>query len=423
MRKQRFNIFIIVAVFALLIALTGCDNFLDGYSPRVVTAHTPPPFVREEIEVEAIVATNYDELVQVILELIKDFSDDAFIRYHHEEGEDGSAEIQQALYEAQNYHPIGVYILENINVTEKTEATLYTEFSIEIEYARTPEQVESIIPVATGRYLRTQVLNSMSKYAEEILIRTGLGLTEEDIMELVREIYYSTPGGVLALPVVAVRFFPEEGDDRIYEITLRQRDDSSIMLRYGEQLSARIHAIAGSIEGDTDSEVLLALIEFLIDAAEFDLSLARTIGAHGTQQYEATAFGALNRRSAVGEGFAMAFKALLDEMGFDNRIILGYLDGMLHAWNIVLLDGHFYHIDVALSSIGEDEEESEDGFIRFGTDEDFREMLYDWDVESVPASDGPLTIDDLRPEDPCCDECEDEDEEGEYNEEEDDNDE
>jgi len=81
-------------------------------------------------------------------------------------------------------------------------------------------------------------------------------------------------------------------------------------------------------------------------------------------------------------------------LGFDCRVVLGLLDGRVHAWNIVFLEGAFYHIDVAMCVVNG----LETAFLK--TDADFEEM-YDWDMENTVRCEGELTLEDIiGPEEP-----------------------
>ena len=146
----------------------------------------------------------------------------------------------------------------------------------------------------------------------------------------------------------------------------------------------------------------------------FDEGAARTIHVHGAQNLAATAYGALVRGSAVGEGFAMAFKALADELGFDCRVVLGYHDGQVHAWNIISLYGDYYHVDVAMSRVNG----IDTAFLK--TDADFEKMLYTWDRENTVRCEGALTLDDIPGLGGIDDPDETDDPNGEHNNEEDD---
>ena len=55
--------------------------------------------------------------------------------------------------------------------------------------------------------------------------------------------------------------------------------------------------------------------------------------------------GVLLQGSGVCESYALAYQMLLQEVGIKSIYITGYSRGQLHAWNIVSLDGEWYHID------------------------------------------------------------------------------
>ena len=200
------------------------------------------------------------------------------------------------------------------------------------------------------------------------------------------------------LPFVTVEMFPDEGVDRIYEIQFGYTESNPSMLqRYSEDLVSYVRRNAELAVGENDAEILLSLVNNLVESTTYDEGTARTIHMHGAQNFAATAFGALVNGSAVGEGFAMAFKALCDELGFDSRVVLGFYEGRIHAWNIVSLYGDYYHIDVAMSVLNG----LETAFLK--TDEDFEEF-YTWDWENTVRCEGELTLEDIigpeEPEDP-----------------------
>ena len=54
--------------------------------------------------------------------------------------------------------------------------------------------------------------------------------------------------------------------------------------------------------------------------------------------------GALLKGTAVCSGYAKAYEAMLDAAGIPNETITGYAGGY-HAWNLVQVDGQWYHVD------------------------------------------------------------------------------
>jgi hypothetical protein len=192
------------------------------------------------------------------------------------------------------------------------------------------------------------------------------------------------------LPIVVVEIYPEIGSDRIYVVQFGYSEPRRMLLQFGEVLRSYVERFAERTTGNTELEIMLSVVMNLIESIKFDDSAAITIHAHGAQNLSATAYGAFVRDRAVGEGFAMAFKALTDELGLENQIILGYLDGLIHAWNTVNINGEYYHIDVSMSALNG----IETAFLK--TDVDFEGMLYAWDRENTVKCEGTLTWDDVE---------------------------
>ncbi len=94
--------------------------------------------------------------------------------------------------------------------------------------------------------------------------------------------------------------------------------------------------------GDDVVENLRIVHDYLIDTISYDADMGRNVY---------NIYGALISQSAVCEGYARAYKEILDEMGVPCIIACGTAknnEGNLesHAWNYVLVDGKWYAIDV-----------------------------------------------------------------------------
>ncbi len=70
---------------------------------------------------------------------------------------------------------------------------------------------------------------------------------------------------------------------------------------------------------------------------------------HFTAGENHSAYGVLINGYSVCEGYAEAFQLLMDIAGIEGYIVIGEADNgsdvVSHAWNIVKLDGEYYHID------------------------------------------------------------------------------
>ena len=90
----------------------------------------------------------------------------------------------------------------------------------------------------------------------------------------------------------------------------------------------------------TELQKALLLHDRLAVWAEYD---GRT--SSGAEPYEShTASGALGKKVAVCQGYAMAYMYLLEQVGIRSTYCSSY--NLNHGWNIVYLDGKAYHVDV-----------------------------------------------------------------------------
>ena len=62
--------------------------------------------------------------------------------------------------------------------------------------------------------------------------------------------------------------------------------------------------------------------------------------------YHQTSYSSLVNHASVCAGYAHGFQYLMQQMGIPCAYVLGYALGGYHAWNVVLLDGEHYAMDV-----------------------------------------------------------------------------
>ena len=98
-----------------------------------------------------------------------------------------------------------------------------------------------------------------------------------------------------------------------------------------------IEANMGSVE-----DKVRLVHDYLIDTIDYDLNAGSTV-------YDI--YGALVNRRVVCEGYAKAFKYILDDLGIPCIIVCGTGTNSSgetesHAWNYVQLDGNWYAVDV-----------------------------------------------------------------------------
>ena len=99
--------------------------------------------------------------------------------------------------------------------------------------------------------------------------------------------------------------------------------------------------VIGSISGNTDKKIK-QIHDYLVDNISYDQSLS------GSNIYNL--YGALVNKYCVCEGYAKAFKYLMDEAGIDSVIVVGIGTNSKgetenHSWNYVAINGNWYAVD------------------------------------------------------------------------------
>lgn len=88
-------------------------------------------------------------------------------------------------------------------------------------------------------------------------------------------------------------------------------------------------------EGMEDIEKVLALHDYIVLHTAYDTSYTKY-----------SVKNTLLDGSAVCQGYADTMKLFLDVLGIENQLIYGVAGGDHHVWNLVCLDGQWYHLDV-----------------------------------------------------------------------------
>lgn len=155
------------------------------------------------------------------------------------------------------------------------------------------------------------------------------------------------------------------------------------------------HALADIKEGMTDVEKALIIHDYLV--REVDYSLAVQNGWDYSDDVF-TLKGVFVDRIAVCQGYATAYSFLLNEVGVESMIVSS--NAMNHAWNLVNIDGNWYHVDVTWDdpTNGYEVDFCRGGFVRhehfLRSDEEFLNELehYGWVNEETNSAAPAATV-------------------------------
>ncbi|MBQ8510192.1 MAG: S-layer homology domain-containing protein [Clostridia bacterium] len=168
----------------------------------------------------------------------------------------------------------------------------------------------------------------------------------------------------------------------VYPLTIQYDTDIEVLKQYHAEAEEKADKVIEAIitEGMTDADKVKAIHDYLILNCEYDYNNYLI----GTIPYESyIAYGALCGRMAVCQGYSAAFNMLCERVGIRSVAVGGYAPGSTedHAWNMVLVDGQLYHIDVTHDDPVPDQKGKISYKYFYLTDTEMTNLGYTWDKE------------------------------------------
>lgn len=140
--------------------------------------------------------------------------------------------------------------------------------------------------------------------------------------------------------------YTARADGDAYSYTLTIVPQYYTTAKQETQVTAKVQTILSDLAFDrhtSDYEKVRSIYEYVIANTRYDEIHAKNPNHH----LKSTAYAALVQGQAVCQGYASAMYRLLREAGVSTRVITGRAgeDGEYHAWNLVCIDGVYYHLD------------------------------------------------------------------------------
>ena len=354
-----------------LLTLSGCRSVFE----REYYYETPYSGDIGMPSDQATEIRNYNMLKTALTNMITNHTEKGefrFVSYNGSLNEDLAA----ACFEIKSDHPLGAYAVETLSYDTSYVVSYYMA-NIYITYKRTARELQSIVYTSTTEDFDESVFTSVDEYEPSLVIRCfSPGIDETYIRRLVQRHYYDDPTLLITQPQVEVTSYPADGTNCIYELRFRygvSRQRGTVMsAALTDRLKETAAAMTETGQPKLALESALYLSENCAEGSAYSI-------------YADTAYGAVVQGDADSKGLALAYRALCAVLGIDCTVVEGGSGGInaqSHYWNIICLDGDYYHVDV--SAMAADPAQA---FLL--NDETLWGRLI-WETADYPACDGPL---------------------------------
>ena len=378
----------------LLFFLGGCSFIVEG-STSSALAH--------QFETEASLSTDdfilvhsQAELEEALWGMITQHTAQQQFRISHFNSSIARALISDAIHAVWS-EPLGAYAVNMFTPHILTEAPGLLEFELTIQFDRTADEIASVRTIHTGAFFHEVLESTLRAETDHVAFLVPANIANVNFIEsLILAAYYSQALDLVLLPQFQINLYPSiaTGPRRIVELMFDFGFSLDELTGFRDDLQSTVSSIANIIPDHFDqAQRVLLLSNTLSSRAMFD-PIPTPQPDPNTQDFTPnlsdTAFGALVSRRASSEGFSMAMLALLSYFDIPAHIVFGELAGNPHAWNLIYIDGAYYHFDVSM--LREHGPQS----TLFVSDEAFMfQYGYTWDILLYPRADSALRYSDF----------------------------
>lgn len=365
--------FIACALALVLLCLTGCGWIKDEYTS--VAEHEEPYVYTEPPKEETIpAATNANVLQNRIVSFVRSGVSRGQIDVT---GFSGDVREQiPAVFNNLRTNPIYAYAVDYSDYEFFSDEAGQKELlEIRMVFRRSAEEIASIVNVVGVENAHTRIVDAVENMDAALTMKVS-DYEQTDFAAAIRRHCMENPTLTAELPEVSVQVYPDEGSTRIVELHFGYSVSREELRSRRSSVETTLGSAAHLVYAEDPMECLRLLCEYLLSRDTYSAA----------QTQEAPVYQLLSLQQAGDAGFASAANYLLRESGMDCILVLGEKNGLPYAWNIVCVDGQYYHLDLM--------QQWENGQQTPVLLYDTQRAEYTWDAEQYPACPEPATEED-----------------------------
>lgn len=348
---------VLLLLLATSFLLGGCSVFNQSF-----VSVEPHKEQRQTMQTDAIVASDYLELLGALEEMIASGTEVAAIKVPDYPEETLEYGIYRAVRHSKENDPIGSYAVADI-AYEFGSSSGVPAISVSISYHHNRSEIQRIRKTADTKTAEGIVAEALRGYESGIVILVD-NYTLRDFTQFVQDYAEEYPQYVMEIPQVSQNTYGT-GKDRVLELIFTYQTSRDSLRRMQSQVQPVFEAASLYVSGeDEDFRKFSQLYGFLMERFEYKLETSIT-----------PSYSLLRHGVGDSRAFATVYAAMCRSAGLECVTVTGTRSGEPWTWNIILDNGSYYHVDLLRSNAG--------GQFWELTDMEMRN--YVWDYSDYPA--------------------------------------
>ena len=320
-----------ILVAAVLCAmLGGCGFWMDGEYVSV-KPHMEQTFQSDE---EVIEVSTFMQMRDALCELVNTGTESGIISASSFNEGTMHYYVDTAIDYVANQTPIGAYAVDKITYEIGTNRGV-SVIAFTIHYRHNRSEI-----------LRIQMADSMEEAAE--LIADSLdncdgsvllyidNFSSIDFEQVVVDYAYENPDKVMEIPTVKSAVYPQEGAQRLVELSFTYQTSRDRLRQMQEQVASVFTSAELYVKESAQVlDVYSRLYSFLMERNDYTIQTSIT-----------PAYSLLHHGVGDSRAFANVYAAMCRKAELDCSVIAGTKEGEPWCWNLVRFRGEYYHVDI-----------------------------------------------------------------------------
>lgn len=374
--------FLIMILLCCSMLLSGC-SWMDGSSVSVQPHKMPQQTIQDGVSV----AEDYLDLMEALERFISGRTENAVIAIPEYPADSVDSGMGIAIRYVKENYPLGAYAVEDISYEYGTSGG-QPALALTIAYRHSLSEMLQIRRVEDVAAAQKTVSGALDGFSAGIVLYIK-DYDSVDFTQYVQDYAWSNPQMIMETPQVSEVTYGT-GDSRVVELSFTYQNSRDSLRQMKIQVKPVFEAASLYISGDgEDRQKLSQLYAFLVERFDYIIETSIT-----------PAYSLLRHGVGDSRAFATVYAAMCRGAGLECMTVTGTCSGEPRTWNIVLDDGHYYHVDLLRSN--------ELGFFREYTDSQM--YGYVWDYSAYPACTGEVvpeeSMDAAAPEETLPDQTE-----------------
>ncbi len=353
------KIFALCLVVCLL--LCGCANMFDGSYVSV----TPHKGQNNQPISQMAAAKNYSQLFQVLKDIIHSGTTESLISVAEYYQVALAQDVERAVNTVVAEDPVAAYAVKEITYEIGTNQG-QPAIVVVVNYAHDRAEIQKIQEITQAEDAKSIIAAELSRYSTGVVLY-GEAIGDLDYAQWVDDYGALHPETVMEVPQVTVNLYPEEGQTQVVELKFSYQHSRDVIREMQSKVEPIFAAAELLVSGSMDDRVKYTRLYVLLTESFESYTLETSI----TPAYSLLIYGVGDSKA-----FADVYSAMCRQAGLECTTVSGTRMGEAWHWNMVKLEGAYYHLDLLASHRGG----------AFSIHTDGQMTGYVWDYFAHPAS-------------------------------------